>query len=183
MTAYSVGNSNLFAYCGNNPVYYKDLDGNWIQVAVSIGVGAVLGGLGEIIDAAENNRPIDWKIVARDSFVGAISAVPGLKMVGVILTGAFTIMDAKENDLTAEETISRTVIAVATEIMPLDKVFSGPIERHVGQAVYSVFSSTCLASGSQTNNSPTSKSTSQQGSLQKVYRYVNGKLVARYVYL
>ena len=104
---------NLYAYCDNNPVNYKDPLGTWIQFAV----GAVLGGLLNIflywLDCKIAKVKVVWWKALGSFALGAASgalAATGVKLIGqivgnVIISLASLIFSAtpiSEEDLLVE---------------------------------------------------------------------------------
>ena len=75
MTAYNVGDSNLFAYCGNNPVAHIDTEG---ELFWSVIAGAAVGAAGEIISSLISGSDIDINRVVISAFVGGLTATTGV---------------------------------------------------------------------------------------------------------
>lgn len=66
---------NLFNYCANNPVYFKDFSGHWFGLddAIAAGIGAIAGGVGQLAsDLVESAITDDWKFSDWQTYTGAI---------------------------------------------------------------------------------------------------------------
>ena len=77
--------NNLFAYCLNNPVMFKDEDGEWVHLAV----GAVVGAITSVVGAAIAGQR-GWSL-ALSAVTGAVSgalAASGVGLIGQIVGGA-----------------------------------------------------------------------------------------------
>lgn len=85
-----IGN-NMFAYCGNNPVSRQDDGGEFWNIVIGAGVGAVVSGLISFASQAiENNgiANVDWARVGVAAAGGAISggfAATGIKVNGQVV--------------------------------------------------------------------------------------------------
>lgn len=70
---------NMFAYCENNPVKYKDTSGTFIGMAI----GSIIGGIAGYIEAKRNNAD-----VIKGTLIGAATgAISGLSVDAAIATG------------------------------------------------------------------------------------------------
>ena len=85
MTAYSVSDSNLFAYCGNNPVLRGDAEGEFWNVVIGAAVGGLLSGITTAITSYAETGSINWGSVAISAATGALNG--GLAATGVGLMG------------------------------------------------------------------------------------------------
>ena len=65
--------NNLFAYCLNNPIIFKDEDGEWVHLAVGAAVGAVVSGAISAISQYKTTGNINWGVVGVNAVSGAIS--------------------------------------------------------------------------------------------------------------
>ncbi|HEU4404594.1 MAG TPA: toxin TcdB middle/N-terminal domain-containing protein [Polyangiaceae bacterium] len=66
--------NNPYAYASQTPLVARDEDGEWVQVAIGAGVGAVLGGGVEAFrQYREHGRVESWGRVAGQAGVGAVS--------------------------------------------------------------------------------------------------------------
>ena len=99
MSAYGLNNSNLFAYCQNNPIAYGDENGEWLNFLIGAVVGAVVNAVSTIVDAVQEGGLSalgdgkTWAKVGVSAAVGAIEgavAATPLGAVGQSLIGAAT---------------------------------------------------------------------------------------------
>ena len=78
----------MFAYCGNNPVSRQDDGGEFWNIVIGAGVGAVVSGLISVASQVLENKGIanvDWARVGVAAAAGAISggfAATGIKVNG-----------------------------------------------------------------------------------------------------
>ena len=115
MSAYGLNNSNLFAYCQNNPIVYGDENGKWLHILI----GAVVGAVVNTVSAVVQGEPIDEVIVS--GVCGAVSG--GLSAAGFgAAAGAVTsfvdsaygnIKDVISGEATIGEAILGTVVDTA----------------------------------------------------------------------
>ncbi len=61
--------NNLFAYCLNNPVMFKDEDGEWVHLAV----GAAVSGAISAISQYKTTGSVNWGVVGVNAISGGIS--------------------------------------------------------------------------------------------------------------
>lgn len=61
--------SNLYVYCGNNPIIYVDSDGH-VFMLVAAAIGAVAGGIGGAIYSYAKYRQVRWQNVAAGAAIG-----------------------------------------------------------------------------------------------------------------
>lgn len=99
MSAYGLNNSNLFAYCQNNPVTYGDENGEWLNFLVGAVVGAVVNAVSTVVEAVQEGGLSalgdgkTWAKVGVSMAVGAIEGVVAatpLGAVGQSIVGAVT---------------------------------------------------------------------------------------------
>ena len=99
MSAYGLNNSNLFAYCQNNPIAYGDENGEWLNFLIGAVVGAAVNAVSTIVDAVQEGGLSalgdgkTWAKVGVSAAVGAIEgavAATPLGAVGQSLIGAAT---------------------------------------------------------------------------------------------
>lgn len=62
----SLTDKNLFAYCDNNPVMYKDADGEFWHILA----GAVVGAVSSIVSQVVSGEEINWTTVAIEAGAG-----------------------------------------------------------------------------------------------------------------
>ncbi len=79
---------NVYAYCKNNPVMYKDENGEFILSAIIIGavVGAVVGGAVSAISQQVTTGEINWGVVGVNAVAGAISGALATTGIGLGLS-------------------------------------------------------------------------------------------------
>ena len=82
MTAYSVGDSNLFAYCGNNPVMRGDAEGELWHVVAGAVVGGLISGITTAFQCAQEGQSVK-QIIAQTLVATACGAIGG----GLAATG------------------------------------------------------------------------------------------------
>ena len=75
---------NLFAYCGNNPVNRKDINGNFWVAAL---VGAAVNVATTFIAAKVTGQEYTWADFGIAALSGAVNAIP---VVGTVLSGVIT---------------------------------------------------------------------------------------------
>lgn len=77
---------NRYSYVRNNPVKYVDSSGNWVQIALGVAIGAVIGAgvnmVSQIMDGASMfDGTMNWKEVGKSAIVGGVAGgVAGLTM-------------------------------------------------------------------------------------------------------
>ena len=87
-TGQGLNGNNMFAYCGNNPVSRQDDGGEFWNIVIGAGVGAVVSGLISVASQVLENKGIanvDWARVGVAAAAGAISggfAATGIKVNG-----------------------------------------------------------------------------------------------------
>ena len=69
----SLGDSNLFVYCGNNPVCNEDKNGEWLNVVIGAVVGGLIGGIVSAVTSYKETGHVDWGSVIVNTATGAIS--------------------------------------------------------------------------------------------------------------
>lgn len=69
----SLTDKNLFAYCDNNPIMYKDADGEFWHILAGAVVGAVVGAVSSIVSQVVSGEEINWTAVAIEAGAGAVS--------------------------------------------------------------------------------------------------------------
>ncbi len=79
--------SNLYVYCGNNPVAYIDTSGN-IFMLVAGAVGAVLGGIGGAIYSYAKHGKIRWQNVAVGAAIGGAVGLTSGAAIAYVATGS-----------------------------------------------------------------------------------------------
>ena len=83
-TGQGLTGNNMFAYCGNNPVFREDTSGTFWLSAI---VGAVINVTTTYIAAKVTGQDYTWKDAAVAAVSGAANAIP---VVGPFLSGAIT---------------------------------------------------------------------------------------------
>ena len=95
-TGQDFNGTNMFVYCGNNPVARADNGGEFWNIVIGAVVGAVVGAVTTIVSSVTSGEEIDWVDVAVSAGVGAVSgavAATGLGAVlqaGIAASAAFT---------------------------------------------------------------------------------------------
>ena len=81
----TIGGTNLFAYCNNNPVMNVDPNGNFFfSFLIAIGIGAIIGFTGTVVedyvdDGEVFNGSVGWQQYLGNTFIGAgVGFVVGL---------------------------------------------------------------------------------------------------------
>lgn len=99
--------NNIFCYCSNNPIVYLDNDGHIFFFAALI-IGAVVGtvvnaGISIATQLATGEHEVNWKKVALDGAIGAVSGIVAASGAGVvasaIIGGALGAVGSIGNDL------------------------------------------------------------------------------------
>lgn len=81
---------NHYTYCWNDPEDFKDMDGNWVTIAIGAGVGALAGGLMSIGADIVSGNEIDWGNAGKTALAGAVAG--GLIGTGVGAGAGATLM-------------------------------------------------------------------------------------------
>ena len=96
-------NLNAYHYGGNNPVKYKDDEGEWIHIAIGAAIGGIVGGAVSVISQKITTGKVDWKQVGIDAVAGAVSGGILAGTGNGVLAGA--VGNAVSNGLTQNEAI------------------------------------------------------------------------------
>lgn len=85
----SLTDKNLFAYCDNNPIMYKDDGGEFWHILVGAGVGAIVGAASSIVSQVISGQEVNWTAVAIEAVSGAVSGAinTACPCLGPIATG------------------------------------------------------------------------------------------------
>lgn len=81
--------SNLYVYCGNNPIMYVDRNGE-IFMLVTGSIGAVVGGIGGAIYSQVKYGEVRWQNVAAGAAIGGAVGLTGGAAAGAIFAGSAT---------------------------------------------------------------------------------------------
>ena len=81
--------TNLYVYCGNNPVMYIDPDGE-VFMLVTGAVGAVVGGVAGGIHSYVKHGEVRWQNVAAGAAIGGVIGLTGGAAAAVLTTGSVT---------------------------------------------------------------------------------------------
>ena len=81
--------SNLYAYCGNNPIIYVDKDGH-IFMLVTAAIGAVVGGAVGAISSYAKTGSVSWKSVAVGAAIGGATGLTGGAAAAYVVAGSAT---------------------------------------------------------------------------------------------
>ncbi len=81
--------TNLYVYCGNNPVMYIDQDGH-IFMVVTGAVGAVVGGVAGGIYSYNKYGQVRWQNVVGGAAIGGAIGLTGGAAAGVLVAGSAT---------------------------------------------------------------------------------------------
>ena len=88
----TIGGTNLYAYCLNNPVMYVDPTGHSaIALLIAFGIGAVLGGIYGGISAAANNQNVLVGITIGAVVGGLTGLITEVASVPLMLLGTFVV--------------------------------------------------------------------------------------------
>lgn len=88
----TIGGTNLFAYCNNNPVMNVDPTGHSaIALLIAFGIGAVLGGIYGGISAAANNQNVLVGITIGAVVGGLTGLITEVASVPLMLLGTFVV--------------------------------------------------------------------------------------------
>ena len=85
MSAYGLNNSNLFAYCQNNPVAYADENGEWIHLLIGAVVGAAVGAISAAIQGKSGE---EIAIAAATGAASGLLTASGAGVVAQVVGGA-----------------------------------------------------------------------------------------------
>ena len=91
MSAYGLNNSNLFAYCGNNPVARADDEGEFWNFIVGAVVGAVVNAVSTAFEAVKEGgigalaEGKTWAKIGVSAVAGAITGTVAASGAGLIL--------------------------------------------------------------------------------------------------
>ena len=94
MTAYSLNDTNLFSYCGNNPVSRSDDGGEFWNFVVGAIVGAVVGALSTAVDAVQEGgwealtEGETWGKIVVSSVCGSVNGLVAASGVATWASGA-----------------------------------------------------------------------------------------------
>ena len=90
-TGQDVSGTNMYAYCGNNPVSRKDDGGEFWNIVIGAGVGATVSGLISFASQAMENglSNVNWARVGVSAAAGAISG--GFAATGIKVNGQMAI--------------------------------------------------------------------------------------------
>ena len=134
--------TNLYVYCGNNPVMYIDADGEaWILIGA--GVGALIGGGFEVykqIKSGASWKSFDWKSIGISAGAGAISGALGATGVGLLgqIAGnaAISGVESALKDLVSGNKIDWKKAAINTGIGAFAGGLGGPGLKNVSRVTY-----------------------------------------------
>ena len=90
MSAYGLNNSNLFAYCQNNPVAYGDENGEWLHLLIEAVVGAVVNAVAATIEVVQKegwdafSEGETWAKIGVSAATGAASGALAASGVGIV---------------------------------------------------------------------------------------------------
>jgi RHS repeat-associated protein len=90
-TPMSLTDKNLYAYCDNNPITRKDEDGDFWNVLIGAGIGALINVGVNYITAKMDGQDYTWKNLVVDAACGAITgaaAASGIPVAGQAIVGA-----------------------------------------------------------------------------------------------
>ena len=84
-TGQGLTSNNMFAYCGNNPVFRTDKNGDFWNVVIGAAFGGLVGAAISIVSQIASNGNVNWKRVGLAAAAGAISG--GLAATGIPIGG------------------------------------------------------------------------------------------------
>ena len=94
MAAYNLQDTNLFMYCGNNPISRDDEDGEFWNFVIGAAVGALIGATAATIDVIRSGEELNIKAVGKIGIsalagaAGGLMAASGAGLVAQIGVGA-----------------------------------------------------------------------------------------------
>ena len=129
---------NQYIYCWNNPSIYVDNNGKFLAtVAIGVGIGALIGGVGSVISDVSKGQKVDWGKAGKNALKGGAAG-------GVIGTGigAVSILSAAgASAIAVNTTVAATAEAtfragadIVTSIKNKEMTISNP-NRYITSAV------------------------------------------------
>jgi hypothetical protein len=78
--------TNMYAYCGNNPVMYVDPSGEFPIIISALIIGAILSGTASAISQGTTIgwENINWIQVGFDSLIGGVTTLIGASGIGIV---------------------------------------------------------------------------------------------------
>ena len=92
-TPMSLTDKNLYAYCDNNPIMRTDEDGEFWNVIIGAGVGAVFTLITELIDNKGEMTAESWAKVGVSALEGGLTAAVGPVAGALVSAGASVVTD------------------------------------------------------------------------------------------
>ena len=134
--------TNLYVYCGNNPVMYIDQDGE-IFMLVTGGIGAVVGGVAGGIYSYAKYGEVRWQNVAGGAAIGGVIGLTGGAGASLLATAGSTTgitalasTSAVATGLGAGATAGGTIVIGQTMSRVIDKAQSIGAEVYNGCKYY-----------------------------------------------
>ncbi len=125
---FSCENKNLYVYCNNNPVRYRDLDGQLaVEVVVALANG-VISSAGVLLGQMVGNQKIDWGEVLIAGAFGVTSALLGSSSFWAvayaagssIVTDIYDIKVNKNRNKTGKDILINAIMSAAvTLVIPM----------------------------------------------------------------
>ena len=113
-TGQGVIGNNMFAYCNNNPIQYKDENGDICLPTAIVGgfINAGVSIMCSVFDAAESGEQLDFAFVATDALIGFgigfitnLSEVKALETAVTVFETGRSFVDTLSRGGTVEETV------------------------------------------------------------------------------
>ena len=131
MTAYNVSNSNLFAYCGNNPVMRGDADGEFWNIVI----GAVVGGLCGVISSYLSGEEVSIGTFVSGAMMGALGAVTSFKYVAAAVNCVVTVGTCVSAGIDPLTSLALGATTAATSLVGFGKLFKGDSVAKLAETV------------------------------------------------
>ena len=112
MSAYGLNNSNLFAYCGNNPVARADENGEFWNFIVGAVVGAVVSVVTTVVESAITGEDITFGDIAQAAVLGAAEGVLTTAFPGAstAISAGFSALDSVVNGVKDGDSVGKILV-------------------------------------------------------------------------
>jgi hypothetical protein len=118
-------NSNLYVYCGNNPVIFVDSEGN-IFMLVTAAVGVVVGGAAGAIYSYTKTGSVTWQSVAGGAAIGGAIGLTGGAATAYLVAGSATASTGAVMTGLGLAGAGVSGVALGTQFDKLGKLVSNP---------------------------------------------------------
>ena len=181
MAAISLNDTNLFAYCGNNPVVYGDKNGELATLLLMMAVGAVVGGIAAAVEAKVQNKPLTPENLIGGIIIGAVTTLPGCKFIGVAYVAVSAMGNAIEAGMSKSDAIIYTITTCTVSALPIPNDLL--IVEHTLTVMSAVGMTEEAVNYNKTSNDNWAKSAYYKYRAIRVSKFVNGELVHYYRYI